>query len=83
MDLAHSGTELPSTDLQLSPRSFMVSTQQVLGENMYTEACDCNTTAMGPCWAVMHAQYHGLCVSVLGVCVEGRAYGTCVYVCLV
>ena len=41
---------------------------------MYTAACDCNTTAMGPCCTVMCAQYHGLCVSVLGVCVEGGVY---------
>ena len=48
------------------------------GENMYAAACDRNTTAMGPCCTVMRSQYYGLCVSVLGVCVEGGVYlGVC------
>ena len=45
---------------------------------MYAVACDCNTTAMGPCCIVMRSQYNGLCVSILGVCVEGGVHlGIC------
>ena len=44
-------------------------------ENMYAMACDGNTTAMGPCCAVMHAQYHGLCVYIVYlVCVWREVY---------
>ena len=43
-------------------------------EYVYAVVCDCNTFAMDPYCAVMHAQCHGLCISVLSVCVEGGVY---------
>ena len=56
----------------------MLEERELGRKSMYAVACNCNTTAMGPCCTVMRSQYHGLCVSVLGVCVNGGVYlGIC------
>ena len=40
----------------------MLEERELGRESMYAVACDCNTTAMGPCCTVMRSQYHGLWV---------------------